>query len=322
MTQPFRLIPLLRRYSTTTSTPSATTIASSFLAQHAKSTPIIRTQLLDGNQLQRLSQTLGRSHLHPSLSILSSPPPTGTPLPPGYHLAYFTPSALERDLGADGSDRSVNPAAPFTRRMWAGGEMRWEPGNALRVGEEVEERTRVVGCEAKVTGAGEEMVVVGVEKVFVGSKGVALVDRRNWIFRKEITTPLELPEAWEKVPLPEGPRTRDFTQTPVSLFRFSALTFNGHKIHYSHPWCRAMEGHRNLVVHGPLNLINMLDFWRDSRDEDDEMVPKSITYRATAPIYADETYRIVLGNEDQGKTSVQIWGADGRMGMKGEITAY
>ena len=56
--------------------------------------------------------------------------------------------------------------------------MRWEPGNALRVGEEVEERTRVVGCEAKVTGAGEEMVVVGVEKVFVGSKGVALVDRR------------------------------------------------------------------------------------------------------------------------------------------------
>ena len=76
------------------------------------------------------------------------------------------------------------------------------------------------------------------------------------------------------------------------------------------------------MVHGPLNLINMLDFWRDSRDGDDEIVPKSITYRATAPIYADETYRIVLGNEDQGKTSVQIWGADGRMGMKGEITAY
>src|SRR5271168_4480777 len=61
-----------------------------------------------------------------------------------------------------------------------------------------------------------------------------------------------------------GSHTRDFTQTPVSLFRFSALTFNGHKIHYSKEWCQQVEGHRDIVVHGPLNLINMLDFWRDT----------------------------------------------------------
>lgn len=79
---------------------------------------LIRKQVLDGNQLQKLSLTLGRKQLWPGLDVTQGSAPVGTPLPPGYHLVYFTPSDLEIDLGPDGSDRTFNPPAPFTRRMW------------------------------------------------------------------------------------------------------------------------------------------------------------------------------------------------------------
>ena len=111
------------------------------------------------------------------------------------------------------------------------------------------------------------MLVVGVEKTFENEHGAAVIDRRNWVFQREITMRQTPPAGPEILPLPKSffdkrgnVHIRDFTQTPVSLFRFSALTFNAHKIHYSTEWCRDVEGHRGAVVHGPLNLINMLDY--------------------------------------------------------------
>jgi hydroxyacyl-ACP dehydratase HTD2-like protein with hotdog domain len=151
--------------------------------------------------------TLGRPGLYSSpnpLSIATSAPPAGTPLPPGYHLVYFTPSALEKDLGADGSDRTFNPMIPFTRRMWAGGELRWEKENPLRIGQVVRERTKLLSAEPKVTKTGEEMIVVGVEKSFENESGLSLVDKRNWIFRKEITSPTPPAMKPVEVPLPQG----------------------------------------------------------------------------------------------------------------------
>lgn len=182
-------------------------------------------QVLDGHQLQKLSLTLGRKHLHHpgglglglgldddnTNNLTARAPPRGTPLPPGYHLVFFSPAAIEADLGADGTDRTFNAPAPFSRRMWAGGRMSWRPpprtaeGGSpsapsapppmplplLRVGDEVEERTRLVGATAKRsrrTGGdggdgGDEMVLVEVEKEFWGPAGLALVDRRSWVFR-------------------------------------------------------------------------------------------------------------------------------------------
>jgi hydroxyacyl-ACP dehydratase HTD2-like protein with hotdog domain len=103
----------------------------------------------------------------------------------GYYLIYFTPAFVEGELGADGTDTSYNPEAPFTRRMWAGGEVRWPRGagskrpNLLRVRQEVRETTKVLSAEPKVVRkTGEEMVVVGVEMVFENKDGVAVVDRR------------------------------------------------------------------------------------------------------------------------------------------------
>jgi hydroxyacyl-ACP dehydratase HTD2-like protein with hotdog domain len=140
---------------------------------------------------------------------------------------------------------------------------------------------------------------------------------RNWIFRPEITSPQTPASKPAEVSLPEGKHTRDFTQTPVTLFRFSALTFNGHKIHYNREWCREIEGHRDLVVHGPLNLINMVNLWRDVQVRD--VVPKKITYRATSPLYAGEKYRVVMDEERDKVSEVRIVDSYGKISMVGQI---
>lgn len=179
------------RTLTTTISSTTTTTPAEAAAQHITHTFRDRTtthhQTLDAPQLQKLSLTLNRPHLHPGLDVTAGPPPDGTPLPPGYHLVYFTPAALEHELGPDGADGAAFLAAPppFTRRMWAGGRMRWV-APPLRAGDAVEERTRLVGATAKRSrrgGGGGEFVLVEVEKEFWGPGGLALVDRRSWVFR-------------------------------------------------------------------------------------------------------------------------------------------
>lgn len=160
--------------------------------------PTVRRQLLDPNQLQKLCLTLNRPFLpSPSSSpsaaidVSARPPPAGTPLPPGYHLVYFTPAGTEPELGPDGTDRAFNAPGPFSRRMWAGGKMVWPGGGGgggsgsgkggpprLRVGDEAEERTTLLSAAAKRSRDGGEMVLVEVEKEFWGGEGLALVDRR------------------------------------------------------------------------------------------------------------------------------------------------
>lgn len=319
---------MVRRLFSTTSCrrASAAEASAEIFARFGNGKPVsIRRQVLDANQLQLLSITLNRT---PSSN---NPPLEGTPVPPGYHLVYFTPSIVESELGLDGTDRTVNPLSPFTRRMWAGGELQWaqDANSILRVGQEVRETTKLLSAEPKKLKNGGEMLIVGVEKTFENDKGVALVDKRNWVFQKEITpdNPLTPPPKPEERPLPPGLHTRDFRQTDVTLFRFSALTFNGHKIHFSPEWCRQVEGHRNSVVHGPLNLINMLDFWRDTaKGGSTDAVPKSIAYRAMSPLYVGEAYRILLekvsaGGQSHGGSgwTANIWDSFGKQSMKGTI---
>jgi hydroxyacyl-ACP dehydratase HTD2-like protein with hotdog domain len=109
--------------------------------------------------------------------VVQSPPKAATPLPPGYHLVYMAPASLEDDLGADGTDKTFNPPGTFTRRMWAGGSMAWSKQNLLRIGEDVEEWTRLISAVPKTSRSGHEMVLVEIRKKFANSNGVALTDR-------------------------------------------------------------------------------------------------------------------------------------------------
>lgn len=294
---------------------SASEACSEIFARFGNKPISVRKQLLDGNQLHLLNVTLGRSQAS------TNAPSDGTPIPPGYHLVYFTPSILEDELGLDGTDKTVNPPSPFTRRMWAGGELQWsqDESSLLRVGQVVQETTKMLSAEPKKLKSGAEMLVVGVEKTFENEKGVALVDRRNWVFQQEITTPKASSPLPESKAFPEGEVVRDVTQTYTSLFRFSALTFNAHKIHYLPEWCKNVEGHRDAVVHGPLNLINMLDLWRDNaKGGEDGAVPASIAYRAMSPLYVGERYRILLKKNEK-DWNTEIWDSFGKQGMKGHI---
>lgn len=218
--------------------------------------------------------------------------------------------------------------------------MRWPSGDGgergLRVGDEVEERTRVLGAAAKRSRDGGEMVLVDVEKEIWGPRGLAVVDQRSWIFRPMISeenhlkTPSRVIEAdvsspsmCQDVTIPGHSKSttiqfqrettichtsasltstdssafpiRHMSWSPVGLFRFSALTFNSHKIHYNEPWTRTAEGHPGVVVHGPLNLISLLDYWRDVHGGAFGQCPREVAYRAVSPVYAGEKYQIRTG---------------------------
>ncbi|KIL90002.1 mesaconyl-c4 hydratase [Fusarium avenaceum] len=300
--------------------------AASHLLETFSGKSIIRRQLFDANQLEKLTYTLNRP----------SPVVQGTPVPPGYHLVYFTPNGTEAELGADGSDTTFNASAPFTRRMWAGGKMTWESDVSLRVGDEVEETTELLSATPKKSRSAGEMVLVEVEKKFRGPKGLALTDRRSWVFRPEID-PDTVKETHNKslediVRGPslirdletksEGHPIRELRWSPVGLFRFSALTFNGHMIHYNQDWAQNVEGHPGEVVHGPLNLINILDYWRDTHGNGQK--PRDIVYRALSPLYAGQKYNIRtpatrhVDSRTEYDVSVE---RGGTVCMKSEITA-
>lgn len=107
----------------------------------------------------------------------------------------------------------------------------------------------------------------------------------------------------------------------MALFRFSALTFNAHMIHYNESWTRNVEGHPALVVHGPLNLIGMMDYWRDTHGRGQEA--GAVTYRALSPLYAGDEYLVRTDSEEetqQGKSWKIAVANKGRLCMQGVVS--
>lgn len=234
--------------------------------------------------------------------------------------------------------------------------MRFTRGNPLRVGQTVRETTEVLDCRAKkVRKTQEDMLVVMVRKRFANGEGMAVEDTREWVFRRGVE-PAGFPDpeagmkkareeemeegrreklsagrAGNVVDEEKGQRPRGkgwhLVQTPETLFRFSALTFNAHRIHYDPEWCQSVEGHRERVVHGPLNLVAMADFWRDelaatTASGQEELA--EIKYRATSPVYVGEGYTVREGGDgtkeeerEKGVTRVEVVSDDGTMCMWG-----
>lgn len=144
--------------------------------------------------------------------------------------------------------------------------------------------------------------------------------RREWVFRKEldpqkgaaVSTAPAPPKKYETASTIVA--TSKHCQTPISLFRFSAVTFNAHQIHYSREWCRSVEGHRDIVVHAPLNLVLMLELYRKAYNG--QRSPASMEYRALSPLYAGDEYTIKLAE------SGEIWverDQDGGVCVQGKV---
>jgi 3-methylfumaryl-CoA hydratase len=186
----------------------------------------------------------------------------GDPLPPAWLLLYFLPRLATADLRPDGSarDNGVIPAMPLPRRMFAGERVRVH--RPLRIGETVRRETELADISLKTGGTGALVFATVTSRVF-GPEGLALEDERRTAFREEVKAG-ERNQAPRREPAPaDVPWRRRVTPEPVLLFRFSALTFNSHRIHYDRKWAMEVEGYPGLVVHGPLTTALLVDFARD-----------------------------------------------------------
>ena len=225
-------------------------------------------------------------------------PRPGDPLPPLAHWLYFTPRAQASAIGPDGHARGgLLPPAPLPRRMWAGGRVRFV--QPLRVGDEITRNSRIADIKVKAGRSGT-LVFVNVHHTIRNARGMALTEEHDIVFR-DLPPPNAPPV--RATPAPTGETfAREIVPDPVLLFRYSALTFNGHRIHYDRSYVTDVEGYPGLIVHGPLVATLLLDLLR--REHADAHVQR-FDYTATAPLF--DIHRFSVCGKPDGEHRFQLW---------------
>jgi 3-methylfumaryl-CoA hydratase len=219
---------------------------------------------------------------------LSPPPASGNALPLPWHWVFFTPVPQPGATGADGHPARGGflPPVPLPRRMWAGGRIvQHQP---LRIDAPARRVSTVAKVEAKTGRAGALLFVTVEHALFSASGDLALEERQDIVYREPATantterpaaTDRDLPTTaaqWEEAIIPDA----------VLLFRYSALTFNGHRIHYDQPYATGEEGYPGLVVHGPLIATLLLQRADDALGG---VELREFSFRARRPLFADNT---------------------------------
>lgn len=183
------------------------------------------------------------------------------------------------DLGRDGHPRLgiELPPLPLKRRMWAGGEIAFQGG--LRAGDHVTRTSRIERIDAK-TGSTGPLNFVSVRHEYSVDGTLVISERQDLVYRPD-PTPGQAPPAYPPAPDLGAPlATLPMLSDPVRLFRFSALTFNGHRIHYDADYARDVEGYAGVVVHGPLQAVAMMVLASRVLGR----VPARFTYRGLSPL--------------------------------------
>ncbi|TWO73356.1 acyl-CoA dehydrogenase [Caenimonas sedimenti] len=232
-----------------------------------------------------------------------APPRAGTELPPLWHWLYFLPVHAASEIGPDGHAKRGGflPPVPLPRRMWAGGRLQWEAANPLRVGDAV----RRISCIASVahkSGRSGELVFVTVRHEVHNAAGLALTEEHDIVYRAA-PQPGEAPPAPVAAPSAAAWQ-RQLTPDEVLLFRYSALTFNGHRIHYDRSYVTEVEGYPGLVVHGPLIATLLLDLLR--RQAPAARV-RRFEFKALRPTFDGRPLRVNGLRDGMG---VQLWAQD------------
>ena len=260
--------------------------------------------------VQALSATLDRDDPAPA---------AGTPLPPLWHWMYFLPHARASEIGPDGHPKRGGflPPVPLPRRMWAGGRLAWEPTNPLCVGQQVQRRSTIRSVKHKAGRTGELLFVL-VEHQYHTERGLALTEEHDIVYRSAArpgdpapppqTPPLAGQQAWSRAIVPDD----------VLLFRYSALTFNGHRIHYDRKYVTEVEGYPGLIVHGPLIATLLLDLLR--REMPGAQVA-AFDFRAVRPTFDLHPFSVHGKPSADGRT-VELWAQDheGFLTMQGMAT--
>ncbi|MCZ7564404.1 MAG: MaoC family dehydratase N-terminal domain-containing protein [Burkholderiales bacterium] len=242
-------------------------------------------------------------------------PREGDALPPLWHWLYFLPVYRHAEAGSDGhrARGAFLPPVELPRRMWAGSRMTFT--RALRVGERVHRVSTVADVKHK-SGRSGALVFVVVRHEVGGAAGHALTEEHDIVYR-DAPRPGEPLAAPQAAPV-EADWTREVAPDPLLLFRYSALTFNGHRIHYDRRYCTDVEGYPGLVVHGPLLATLLLDLLRRERPQ---ARVTSFRFRAVSPVF-DTAPLTVCGAPLPGGHEARLWvrRQDGALAMDATAT--
>jgi 3-methylfumaryl-CoA hydratase len=263
-----------------------------------------RTDVAVPIPLQALSATLDRD---------DAAPRAGDAVPPAWHWLYFLPLHRQSEIGADGHPQRGGflPPVPLPRRMWAGSRMEFL--RKLRVGSAIRRDSRILDVTGKEGRTGA-LVFVRVRHEVSDEGGVLLSDEQDIVYRDnpkpgDATAPAQVAPAdhqWSRTIQPDN----------VLLFRYSALSFNGHRIHYDRRYANEVEGYPGLVVHGPLLATLLLDLLR--RNLPHETVVR-FEFRAVKPTFDNAPFEVCGRAEDR---TVHLWARhpDGALAMLATAT--
>ncbi|RYX96020.1 MAG: acyl-CoA dehydrogenase [Comamonadaceae bacterium] len=256
------------------------------------------TDRITGAPMHGLAATLDRDDPHPS---------DGTALAPLWHWLFFLPQARQSDIGPDGHGKRGGflPPVPLPRRMWAGGRLTWhQPADkGLRVGDAIKRISQIESVTHKAGRTGDLLFVMVRHEIY-NAAGLAITEQHDIVYRAN-------PQAGDATPPPQpapgdAAFSRTITPDDVMLFRYSALTFNGHRIHYDRRYVTEVEGYPGLIVHGPLIATFLVELVRD------QLPGARITgfqFRALKPVFDTAPFKVHGKPSADGKT-VQLWTED------------
>ena len=264
-----------------------------------------RTDTFDPRPVTLLSATLDRD---------DPPPRIGALLPPLWHWLYFLPSYRQSEVGPDGHARRGGflPPVQLPRRMWAGSRCEWT--RPLRIGDTVTRTSRIVSIERK-RGASGELVFVLVRHEFSTADGPALAEEHDIVYRD--LAPAQTGASPAVAARVDATWIRTIVPDEVLLFRYSALTFNGHRIHYDRRYVTEVEGYPGLVVHGPLLATLLADLLRRSGVGE---TLRRFEFRARRPLFDTAPFDVCGRPEDDGTVALWAQGPDGAPAMQATAT--
>lgn len=234
----------------------------------------------------------------------------GAALPPLWHWIFFTPKARAAEIGPDGHPRRGGflPPVALPRRMWAGGRLEWHA--PLHVGDAATRTSRIVAVDEK-QGRSGDLVFVTVRHEISGPHGLALTEEHDIVYRGAAPGPQPGAAAPANAAF-----TREIVPDPVLLFRYSALTFNGHRIHYDRSYATEVEGYPGLVVHGPLIATLLMDLARRERPA---LLPRRFSFKAVHPVFDIHPFAVCGREEAPGRLALWARDHEGRLAMQATL---
>ncbi|HEX7760489.1 MAG TPA: MaoC family dehydratase N-terminal domain-containing protein [Caulobacteraceae bacterium] len=243
-----------------------------------------------------------------------TPPWPAGAAPPLGHWLYFLPHARQSQISEDGHPFRGDflPPTPLPRRMWAGSRLEFH--RSIHRGAALERHSQIADVSEK-TGASGAMLFVTVRHAIHADGELAVSEEHDIVYREAPTAPTPAPGP--PAPTPACGHARTLRADPTQLFRFSALTFNAHRIHYDRDYCRDEEGYPGLVVHGPYLATLLMDhFLRHRRGAR----VRRFAFRARRPIFDIAPFTLCLNDRPEG---AELWiaGPDGQPSFTATLEA-